>query len=403
VTGPAIADTPPLRLAWHPAMAAIDLQAWDTLARQAPSPFLRWQWLHQLEVSQSVAPRTGWLPCHLTVHRGDRLVGGAALYLKRHSQGEFVFDQPWARLAQRLRVRYYPKLVGMVPFTPVAGYRFLMAAEEDQAELNTRMIGAIDALCRAEELGGCHLLHVDPEWAAQLGRFGFATWVHPAFIWRNRGFRDFSDYLDRFNSDQRRNIRRERRSMHAQGLHLEVLTAQQLDPAMAPRLYRFYSRTNDKFGPWGCKYLTEEFFHGIIDTFRQHLALVVATPRDGGDALGLSLLVVGDRRLYGRYWGSARDVPQLHFNACYYTPIEWAIAQGITSYDPGMGGLHKARRGFEAVPNISLHRLFDPGLQEIMAHYLAQINRAEQEQIAALNRAAPFRIDDGPQRSVITS
>ena len=159
-----------------------------------------------------------------------------------------------------------------------------------------------------------------------------------------------------------------------------------------PVMYDYYVRTNEKFGPWGCKYLNPSFFDGLYQNSRHRLVLVSAFKDrpDQGAPVGMSLLVTKGSRLYGRYWGCSKPVKNLHFNACYYAPIEWAISSGIERFDPGAGGPHKLRRGFAAVPNYSLHRFYDPRLRKIMRTHIDEINRLEEVQIEALNQAIPF-------------
>jgi predicted N-acyltransferase len=80
----------------------------------------------------------------------------------------------------------------------------------------------------------------------------------------------------------------------------------------------------------------------------------------------------------------------LHFNACYYSPIEWAIENDIKRFDPGAGSHHKVRRGFEAVANHSLHRFYNPRLIQILEMHIDEINTLEQHQIDELNAALPL-------------
>jgi predicted N-acyltransferase len=194
-----------------------------------------------------------------------------------------------------------------------------------------------------------------------------------------------------FNSNQRHNIKRERRSIARNGVTLKIFEEDQIPPSFFSEMYRFYERTNDKFGPWSCKYLTPSFFKGLADRYRHRLVFVAAFDEANPDLpLGLSLLVRKRNRLFGRYWGCSKDIKNLHFNACYYQPIEWAIANGIKQFDPGMGGYHKIRRGFTAVGNYSLHRFFDLRLQQIMDNHIEEINRLEQEHIDELNAEIPL-------------
>jgi predicted N-acyltransferase len=331
------------------------------------------------------------MPYHLTVWSGKRLIAAAPLYVKGHSAGEFVFDHMWADVAQRLNISYYPKLVGMSPFTPMVGYRFLMAPDVDEPDLTRLMVKAIDALCLQMGLSGVSFLFVDPRWGRQMQNFGFQPWQHLSFTWFNRQFQTFDDYLACFNSNQRRNIKRERHAMQDQDITLRVFTDKDIPDDIIPRMYRFYERTNDKFGPWGCKYLTPSFFEMVRSRFARRLVVVAAFRGVDREApVGMSFLVRKNDQLYGRYWGCENDLPMLHFNACYYAPIEWAIRNGIQQFDPGMGGAHKSRRGFEAIPNHSLHRFSNERLQLVMDQHIGAINRLEGEQIEKVNRQLPF-------------
>ena len=382
----------PYRIEWTAKISDIGRQTWDALAAPLETPLLEYEWLRLLEESGSVRAETGWLPLHLTVWSGDRLAGAAPLYLKGHSSGEFVFDHAWADVAQRLGIRYYPKLVGMSPFSPVIGYRFLVAPEENEKQVTGQMMGAIDRFCLQNQISGCSFLFVDPDWGQQMDEHGFIRWRHHSYAWKNPGFGSFRDYMTVFNSNQRRNIKRERRSMHTHGIHIQPLTGEQIPRRFFPLMYSYYAATNDQYGPWGCKFLTQAFFEGLNDRYRHRIVLMAAFENGSTDGLplGMSFLLKKRDRLYGRYWGCSRMINHLHFNACYYSPIEWAIEHGIRRFDPGAGSPHKVRRGFEAVANYSLHRFYEPKLSQIMASHIDEINRLEQDQIDDLNALLPL-------------
>ena len=379
------------RVVWLKSLAEVDQAQWDVLAEPLDTPFLEWEWLHQMEISKSTTAETGWRPQHLTVWSRDQLIAAAPLYLKQHSAGEFVFDHVWADVADRLNISYYPKLVGMSPFTPMVGYRFLTATAENEEALTRYMVNEIEQFCRQYSISGCSFLFVDPQWRRLMINCGFISWLHQSFTWQNAAYQSFDDYLAVFNSNQRHNIKRERRSIAKNGITLKIFEGDQIPPAYFSEIYPFYERTNDKFGPWGCKYLKKSFFKGLADRYRHRLVFVAAFEEANADSpLGLSLLVRKRDRLFGRYWGCSKEINYLHFNACYYRPIEWAIANGINRFDPGMGGYHKVRRGFTAVGNFSLHRFFDQRLEHIMNAHIEEINRLEQEQIDELNAELPF-------------
>ncbi len=376
---------------WLKSLADVDRNQWDALAAPLSSPFLEWDWLYQMEISKSTVPETGWLPHHLTVWSHGQLIAAAPLYIKQHSAGEFVFDHIWADVANRLKISYYPKLVGMSPFTPMVGYRFLMATAENEEALTRYMVNEIEQFCRHHRISGCSFLFVDPQWRRLMISCGFISWLHQSFTWQNENYQSFEDYLAVFNSNQRHNIRRERRSIAKNGLTLKIYEGDQIPTDYFSLIYSFYERTNDKFGPWGCKYLKPNFFKKLADCYRHRLVFVAALEESNPDSpLGLSLLVRKGDRLFGRYWGCSKEIKYLHFNACYYRPIEWAIVNGINQFDPGMGGYHKIRRGFTAVDNSSLHRFFDWRLDQIMNTHIDEINSLEREHIDELNTALPF-------------
>lgn len=382
---------PRYSVAWISKIAEVPQAEWDAIALPLKTPFLEWDWLNNMETSGSVGAKTGWLPTHLTIWRDRQLIGAAPLYLKGHSYGEFVFDHQWADLAQRLGVQYYPKLLGMSPMTPAEGYRFLIAPGEDEDELTELMVEAIDHFCQKNRISGCHFLYVDPEWRPILERHGFTPWLHHSFIWQNTGFNTFDDYLGAFNANQRRNIKRERKAVEKAGLQIRTLTGDEIPKPLFSLMYDFYADTCDKFGWWGSKYLTRRFFEQLYPQYR-HRVLFVAAYDEENDLhpIGMSFCLTKGEQLYGRYWGSYQDIDCLHFNACYYTPIEWAIAHGIQSFDPGAGGRHKKRRGFPATSNYSMHRFYNPRLGQVLRTHIHQINEMEQLEIDAINQELPF-------------
>ena len=378
-------------VSWETSIAKFDELAWNALALPLKTPLLEWEWLRLLEDSESVCLATGWMPVHLAIRTEKRLVAVAPLYIKGHSDGEFVFDHAWANLSERLGIRYYPKLIGMSPFSPIVGYRFLIDPLENQLEITRLMVSAIDQFCQSNKISGCSFLFVDPVWKVEMEAIGFISWRHQSYAWKNKGFQTFDDYLAQFNSNQRRNIRRERRSAKREGVRIKALNGEQISPDLFSLMHTYYNRTNDKFGPWGCKYLTKAFFEGLYHRYRHRVLLMAAYDDvDPKRPVGLSFLLVKNDQLYGRYWGSSKLINHLHFNACYYSPIEWAIENGIRRFDPGAGSRHKVRRGFEAVPNHSLHRFYDSRLVQVLEMHIDEINTLEQHQIDELNAALPI-------------
>ena len=389
---------------WHQSMADFSEAEWDRLLGDGDGadpgspalPFFRWRWLHRLETSGSIVPRQGWQSCHLGLWRGTTLVAAAPLYLKGHSYGEFVFDQSFAQLAGQLGLRYYPKLVGMSPLSPVQGYCFLFAPGEDPAALTVLMLEHVGAFCRQNQILSCNFLYVDPVWGALAQAAGWAPWINQQGLWTNPGLSTFEGYLASFNANQRRNIKRERKAVAAAGLEVTPLVGEAIPGAMVERMHDFYAQHCSRWGQWGSKYLTHDFFLAASQELRSSLVLFSAHRGDPNEPVAMSLCVHNANQLWGRYWGSDEEIDCLHFEVCYYAPIAWAIGRGIASFDPGAGGAHKRRRGFVAEARTSLHCWFEPQFDAILRRWLPEANVQMGLEIEAVNAELPFTASYDP-------
>ena len=378
---------------WHRSIHEIPHSQWEELLAGHANPFYGWSWLEALENSGSVAPDQGWQPLHLSLWRGEEsLIAVAPLYLKGHSYGEFIFDQSFARLAGDLGLRYYPKLIGMSPVSPVQGYRFYIHPDENAQEITAMMLRLIDEFAARNNILSCNFLYVDPLWQPLAEAAGCAGWVNHQSLWSAEGQKDFSDYLAGFNANQRRNIKRERKAVSQAGLVVTPLTGPELTPELLVRMHSFYEQHCARWGPWGSKYLQGSFFERLVDpALAQHVVLFSAHRGDAFEPVAMSLCVQDDCHLWGRYWGSEEDIDCLHFEVCYYAPIEWALHQGLHSFDPGAGGSHKRRRGFVAQARTSLHRWYDPRMDALIRSWLPRANGLMEEEIEAINAELPFR------------
>jgi predicted N-acyltransferase len=317
----------------------------------------------------------------------DRVLGCMPLYLKGHSQGEYVFDHSWADAYQRAGGRYYPKLLGAVPFTPATGPRFLHHPGTD--ELTVRAAVIEGALTLTERLG-VSSLHVnfptEPEWTA-MGEAKMLRRQDMQFIWRNAGYTSFDDFLGALSSNRRKTIRRERREAQA-GLDIRVLTGSDISEAHWDAFFAFYQDTGER--KWGRPYLTRAFFERIGETMADRIALVMAFRGDTPIAGALNF--IGRDALYGRQWGALEEVPFLHFELCYYQAIEFAITHGLSRVEAGAQGEHKIARGYLPSPVYSAHWIADPALRTPVARYLEQERAGVEAEIAGLTaELSPYR------------
>lgn len=309
------------------------------------------------------------------------------LYLKGNSQGEYVFDHSWADVYERAGGRYYPKLLGAVPFTPATGPRFLAHPDADTATVRQALLQG--ALTLVERLG-VSSLHVNfptqPEWAAMTAA-GLLPRQDIQFIWRNDGYKTFDDFLAALSANRRKSIRRERRDAQA-GLDIRILTGADITEAHWNAFFAFYMDTGSR--KWGRPYLTRDFFTRVGATMANRIALVMAF-RDQTPIAG-ALNFIGRDALYGRQWGTLDDVPFLHFELCYYQAIDFAIARGLSRVEAGAQGEHKIARGYLPSPVYSAHFIADPALREPVARYLEGEGPAVEEQRVAMTaELSPFK------------
>lgn len=387
-----------LKVEWHSSISEIPRDEWNALAAPLPTPLLQWEWLHALEASGSISPDEGWIPVHMTLREGDSLVAAAPLYVKTHSMGEFVFDFAWADVARQVGMKYYPKIVGMSPATPSTAYQFLLHPDYDGERISRAMLERIEEFSRSNEIQTMAFNYVQPRLKASLEAYGFQTWKHQSYQWINPGFGSFEDYLGVFRKNQRKNIRKERRSVSEAGVRVVPVPGAEAPDRYFSMMYELYELHNAQFGPWAAKFLNRAFFEELANGFRDRILFVAAHRGSDPDPLAMSFLVTKGDQLLGRYWGAFEHVDNLHFDACYYAPIEWAIEHNVRIFDPGMGSSHKVRRGFQAVENYSLHRFQDERMNAVMEANIGRINEYERRNIDHLNEAVPFAADRDPRR-----
>jgi len=377
---------------WHTSLKEIPEKNWNILLDSHNTPFYKWNWLCQLEESESICNNTGWQPFHLSIWKDNTPIAVAPLYLKNHSFGEFIFDNMFVKLSQDLGLNYYPKLIGMSPFSPIEGYRFFISPKENQEELTLHMMKTIDNFAINSGVLSCNFLYVDPHWSSFAEKAKFQPWLNQQSLWQSSGEKEFSDYLSRFNANQRRNIKRERKSIRNAGITITPITGELINPDIMETMHKFYQDHCARWGVWGSKYLSKNFFRELGDSSQKN-EVVIFSAHHGNfrDPVAMSFCMRNMQTLWGRYWGTKKAIDFLHFEVCYYTPIEWAIEQGIKEFDPGAGGSHKKRRGFLATPRVSLHKWYDKKMESIMQSWLPKLNKLMSEEINASNNEAPLK------------
>ena len=377
--------------------------AWDACAG-ADNPFVSHAFLQALEASGSVSAQSGWLPHHLLLEDGDgRLLGAVPMYLKGHSYGEYVFDHGWANALEQAGGSYYPKLQVAAPFTPVTGPRLLAAPERAAGRTDDVRALLVQALEKVAARLGVSSVHVtfptEAEWAL-LGAAGWVQRTGQQYHWYNHGYATFDDFLGALVSRKRKAIRKERRAVAEQGITVRALGGPgrgrggeggagggAIEPRHWDAFHRFYVSTYDR--KWGYPYLTREFFEIIDATMPDQVVLVLAE-HDGVPVAG-ALNLRGTDALFGRNWGCAGDYKFLHFEACYYQAIDYAIAHGLARVEAGTQGPHKLQRGYVPVPTYSAHWIANKSFREAVARFCASETAMVAEELLDQAEYSPYR------------
>ena len=368
----------------------IEKSAWNNLAKKINNPFFEWDWLFNLETSKSVSQKTGWQPLYFLLYLDKELLGIAPLFLKNHSYGEFIFDQSFARLAQDLNLAYYPKLIGMSPYSPIEGYQFIYKENSDKLEITELLLKYIEVFAKNNNILSCNFLYIDQEWEKIITKHNYHKWINTRSQWDSIGEENFEEFLNRFNSNQRKNIKKERKSINNQKIRIKVFTENNINENLMKSMHFFYEQHCLRWGVWGSKYLTDDFFKNSIKT-KDNLIIFSAFEETSIKPIAMSMCVKNKENLWGRYWGSLKEINYLHFELCYYQPIEWAIKNKIKYFDPGAGGQHKRRRGFYAKEASSFHKWFNYNMENTIMNWLNKVNKDTLEAIEDENNSIPFK------------
>jgi len=361
----------------------VTAEQWDTLIPNGNHPFLSHRFLLALEESGCATAEKGWAPRHIWVEDSNgNPVGAAPLYVKSHSQGEYVFDHGWADALERAGLPYYPKLQCSVPFTPATGPRLLAHTDEHRTAVASAMIQA----CAEWDMSGAHLTFLTEDDRRVTEQMGFAAREDRQFHFINRNYANFDEFLASLSSRKRKNIRKERKAAQ-EGVVIKRLSGDDLKDEHWDIFYRCYLDTGRR--KWGRPYLTRGFFDHMQQTMRDDIVLVMAWRDDTPIAAALNY--IGSEALYGRNWGALVHKPFLHFELCYYQAIEAGLERNLPRVEAGAQGEHKLARGYEPVVTHSAHWLSHPGLRGAVQDYLVRERHAVKHEVNILAKHTPFK------------
>ena len=367
-------------------IAQIDAASWNAMAG-ASQPFLRHEFLLAMEESGCASTRSGWDPKHVLIEdaAGEPLAA-MPLFRKSHSRGEFVFDFSWAGAYAQHGLRYYPKLLTAVPFTPASGPRVLLGPKADPKVMTTQLTRAILDYARQGQLSSWHVLFPTGDTAADLDRAGLILRRDCQFHWYNQGYDSFEAFLATFTAEKRKKAKRERRRVAEAGIEFDTLHGGDMSPSLWRTVYAFYADTFHRHGHE--PYLNLDFFRRIAAAMPATLMLKIA--RIGAEPIAVAIFFVGSEALYGRYWGAGGNFHSLHFEACYYQGIEYCIEKGLQRFEPGTQGEHKVPRGFVPTLTHSAHYIADSRFAAAIRDYAQREARGVDTYAAAVNEHVPY-------------
>ena len=387
-------DTTKISIRLLDGVDALEAASWDACAApesksggRALNPFITHRWMSAFEESGSAHWREGWDPKHLLAEdEQGKLLGVMPLYVKGHSQGEYVFDHGWAQAFERAGGEYYPKLVSATPFTPVTGRRLLVHSDAESSLAEGALLSGAAQITNDNSLSSLHVNFCTLEEQVRLAEAGFLTRKNQQFHWRNYKYADFDAFLSGLSSRKRKAIRKER-AKAVENVEIVSLQGDEIQPEHWDAFWIFYQDTGAR--KWGTPYLTRSFFEIAQQTLRDDILLVFA--RRDGDWVAGALNVIGAETLYGRYWGCIEDHPCLHFEICYYQAIDYAIKNGLKTVEAGAQGEHKLARGYEPTETYSAHWIANPDFRRAIANYLDHETKAVEEEISILSDHTPFK------------
>ncbi len=380
-----------MKIIFNKSLSEIKKNDWDKLIPSNEYPFLKYDFLNLLESSSSVGRESGWVPMHLTLEEKGKIIAAIPLYLKNHSQGEFVFDHSWANAFYQHNLDYYPKLVSSIPHTPATGPRILIDKKYNLKDLMPIIVDAIKSVAESNNISSWHILFPEEIELDVYRKCSLSVRKNVQFIWFNEDYKDFDDYLNSFRSRHRKNVKKEREKLSQQNLQIDHFSGADLTQNLMDNFYAFYLSTNLKrSGHEG--YLTEHFFKNAIKYLSKNIVLMMATEKLSNQIVGGSFFFKDKENLYGRYWGCLKEYDCLHFECCYYQGIDYCIKNNLKKFDPGVQGEHKIKRGFKPTETFSAHWIADDRFKTAIDDFVIKEESHIKNYVNEAKKYLPFKI-----------
>jgi len=374
----------------HKKISNIPANLWNACAGDE-NPFLDYNFLWCLEESGTIGENTGWLPYHISLEKNNNIIAVAPLYIKLHSQGEYVFDHSWANAYQNAGGNYYPKLQASIPFSPVTGNRILIKNKTDKKSLGEiiKLFGKIvEDHTNALNFSSAHITFCSDFEAKNLSKIGFLHRIGEQFHWKNNNYKNFNDFLLSLSSRKRKTINKERTYIKNSKIEIIQKSGDNITSEDINNMFEFYINTTNK--KWGSAYLNKKFFNLILNKFSNKLLIIFA--KEDGIIIAGALHIIGKTTLFGRYWGLLKDVKFLHFELCYYQAIEWAISHKINFVEGGAQGFHKVQRGYLPVETHSSHYIRNDKFKKAVREFIVEESNIIEKDINFIKKSySPYK------------
>ena len=258
---------------------------------------------------------------------------------------------------------------------------------EEKQKLQQAMIDKLTTIANSSAVSSIHFLYTDEEQNEQLSKHDFIRRHSSQFQWQNDNYQSFSDFSACLSSKKRKNINRERRRVAEADVEYKWFNGEALSTEAINIMFQFYCRTIQRYGAQ--QYLNQAFFQHIQQTLSSHTHILLAYHKE--QAIAGGIYFSSNDALYGRYWGASDDFHSLHFETCYYQPIEYCIKKGIQRFEAGAQGEHKLSRGLLPVTTYSMHRLLDNRFHSAIMDYIGDETHHIERYNQLLNQHSPFK------------
>ena len=374
----------------------VERSAWNNCAnfiddnRNIGNPFLSHEFFSCLEESGSVSKETGWISQHILLfEKGNSLIGILPNYLKSHSWGEYIFDQVFANAWENAGGKYYPKLLSAIPFSPVAGERFLIKKGYSRKFVIEKLLDALEDLKKFYKVSSAHINFInEPQLKIALkNKFWFER-NNIQFHWSNQNYENFEHFLSKLSSSKRKTIRRERKEIHKSSVLIDIVKNDEIKNYHSKIFYNFYLSTIEK--KWGGVYLNQKFWDLLIQYLKKRIVFIFS--KQDGEFIGGAINLIDQNTIYGRNWGSIKDIKFMHFEVCYYQAIEYAIMNNLKKVEAGAQGFHKIQRGYLPTKTYSIHNFSNKNLSLAVQKFLNSERTQIGKELDLLMTKSPYKL-----------